>query len=197
MSEHALLNRRMLTTRRGFLQVTGALLGTAALENEAQAMLSRGLTLAELVGRSEHTIVATALAAHSDWVTIGGRRRIVTDTRIRVEDLLAGRATAQSEIEVRVLGGIVGDMGERVEGQAELVLGEPGVLFLMPISPVLAYVTGAAQGHYRLLPDERSLLRLRTSPHFPKLLAPERSAALALAGATLDDARGLIRGAAR
>jgi hypothetical protein len=185
------------TTRRGFLSFAGALVGSAALERTAHASLSRGLTLAELVGRSEHTVVATALDSHSDWVLIGGKRRIVTDTRIRVEDSLAGRPTAASELEVRVLGGIVGDIGERVEGQAELVLDEPAVLFLMPISPLLAYVTGAAQGHYRLLPDERQDLRLRPSPHLPTLMRPDESAALALSGRTLDEARSLIHGAVK
>jgi hypothetical protein len=67
----------------------------------------------------------------------------------------------------------------------------------MPTAPLLAYVTGAAQGHYRVLPDERSFLRLRPSPHFPTLVGGEPSAAAVLAGATLDDARALIRGAAK
>jgi hypothetical protein len=187
----------MQTSRRGFLTAAGALVATAALERRAQASLSRGLTLAELVARSAHTVVATALDAHSDWVLIGGKRRIVTDTRIRVEETLAGESPAQSEIEVRVLGGIVGDLGERVDGQAELVLGEPAVAFLMPISPVLAYVTGAAQGHYRLLADTQRLLRLRPSPHLPLLLRPEESAAASLAGTTLDQARALVRGAVK
>jgi hypothetical protein len=153
--------------------------------------------LAELVGRSEHIVRATALEARSDWTLIGGRRRIVTDTRIRVEETLGGRPTAESEIEVRVLGGIVGDIGERVDGQAELVLGEPSVLFLMPITPLVAYVTGAAQGHYRLLSDAQKSLRLRPSPHLPQLVRPEESAAAVLSGATLEEARALIRGAAK
>jgi hypothetical protein len=187
----------MLTSRRAFLTATGALAVTAALERSANASLSRGLTLTELVARSAHTVVATALDAHSDWVLIGGRRRIVTDTRVRIEETLAGKSPTESEIEVRVLGGIVGDIGERVEGQAELVLGEPAVAFLMPISPVLAYVTGAAQGHYRLLADAQKLLRLRPSPHLPLLLRPEESAAALLGGTTLDEARRLVRGAVR
>lgn len=189
--------RSFLTNRRGFLRATGALLGAAAVESKAHAMLSRGLSLPELVGRSEHTVIATALDAHSSFALIGGRKRIVTDTRVRVEDLLAGRATAEREIEVRVLGGIVGDIGERVDGQAELVLGEPAVVFLMPISPLLAYVTGAAEGHYRLLPDARQSLHLRPSPHLPTLLRPAESAVAVLAGASLDQARALIRGVAK
>ena len=185
----------MQTSRRAFLTATGVLVATTALERQARASLSRGLKLTELVAQSAHTVVATALDAHSDWVLIGGKRRIVTDTRIRIEETLAGKPPAQNEMEVRVLGGIVGDLGERVDGQAELVLGEPAVAFLMPISPVLAYVTGAAQGHYRLLADAQKLLRLRASPHLPLLLRPEESAAAVLAGTTLDQARVLVRGA--
>jgi hypothetical protein len=187
----------MLTSRRVFLAAAGALVASAAFEREARASLSRGLSLAELVQRSAHTVVATALDAHSDWVLIGGKRRIVTDTRVRIEEALAGATPAQNELQVRVLGGIVGDIGERVDGQAELVLGEPAVAFLMPISPVLAYVTGAAQGHYRLLADSQKLLRLRPSPHLPLLLRPDESAAAQLSGATLDEARTLVRGASK
>ena len=167
----------MQTSRRAFLAGTGALVATATLVRRAEASLSRGLKLGELVAQSAHTVVATALDAHSEWVLIGGKR------------------PAESEMEVRVLGGIVGDLGERVDGQAELVLGEPAVAFLMPISPVLAYVTGAAQGHYRLLADTQKLLRLRPSPHLPLLLRPEESAAAVLTGTTLDQARVLVRGA--
>lgn len=187
----------IVTSRRVFLTATGAIVATAAFERTANASLSRGLSLAELVGRSAHTVVATALDARSDWALIGGRRRIVTDTRVRIEETLAGKAPAESEIEVRVLGGIVGDIGERVDGQAELVLGEPAVAFLMPISPVLAYVTGAAQGHYRLLADSQKQMRLRPSPHLPTLLRPEESAAALLSGTTLAEARTLVRGAVR
>ena len=185
----------MQTSRRAFLAGTGALVATATLVRRAEASLSRGLKLGELVAQSAHTVVATALDAHSEWVLIGGKRRIVTDTRIRIEETLAGKRPAESEMEVRVLGGIVDDLGERVDGQAELVLGEPAVAFLMPISPVLAYVTGAAQGHYRLLADTQKLLRLRPSPHLPLLLRPEESAAAVLTGTTLDQARVLVRGA--
>ncbi len=187
----------MQRSRRAFLAATGVVVATAAFERKARASLSRGLTLAELVAQSAHTVVATALDARSDWALIGGKRRIVTDTRIRIEETLAGKPPAPSEMEVRVLGGIVGALGERVDGQAELVLGEPAVAFLMPISPVLAYVTGAAQGHYRLLADAQKLLRLRPSPHLPLLLRPEESAAAALTGTTLDQARVLVRGAVK
>ena len=96
----------------------GALVGTAAWEQSADASLVRGLTLAELVAASAHAVVGTALDTHSNWAELGGRRLIVTDTRVRIEETLARQAPLESEVIVRVLGGIVGKLGERVDGQA-------------------------------------------------------------------------------
>jgi hypothetical protein len=149
--------------------------------------------LRELVSASGHALVVTPLESVSQWETFGGRRLIVTDTRAHVEEVLALDAPAESELWIRVLGGVVGGRGQRVAGQAELVLGKPSTLFLSPASSVLAYVTGAAQGHYPLVPDGRATLRLRPSSQLPALLEPERAAAAVLTGTTIAEARELVR----
>jgi len=183
--------------RRGFLSAVGAVTGWAVTERIAHASLVRGLTLTELLASSTHAVVGTALEAHSAWMELGGRRLIVTDTRVRIEETLAREAPAEGELIVRVLGGIIGHLGERVDGQAELVLGEPSTLFLTPQSPGLTFVTGAAQGHYPLVADERASLRLRASPHLPTMLKRKGSAVTTLTGATLAEARDLMRAAQR
>jgi hypothetical protein len=181
-------------SRREFLGASGVLLASLFTARAAQASLVRGLTLPELVKASTHVVVGTPLEAHSEWADVGGRK-IVTDTRIRVEDTLALAAPGESELVVRVLGGIVGKLGERVDGQPALELGQPCTLFLTPVSPLLAWVTGAAQGHYPLLADAQKIMRLRASPHLPTLLTPERSAVAKLTGTTLAQARELLRAA--
>jgi len=183
--------------RRRFLSAVGALVSSTLVERIAGASLARGLTLAELLRASAHAVVATPLDAHSEWAVLGGQRRIVTDIRVRIEDTLALSAPAQTELLVRVLGGIIGTLGERVDGQATLVAGKPSTLFLTPVSPVLSYVTGAAQGHYPLLPDASGVLRLRPSPHLPTLLRKTEAAVTALSGRTLAETRELLGAAGR
>jgi hypothetical protein len=183
----------VVITRRWFLAAAGGAVCSFAGVRRAEASLARGLSLGELVRASRHTLVVTPLESVSQWDTIGGRRLIVTDTRVQIEDALSSDAPAHSELWIRVLGGVVGGRGQRVAGQAELVLGKPSALFLSPATPDLAYVTGAAQGHYPLVPDARAALRLRPSPHLPELLEPERAAPAVLSGSTIAQARELVR----
>ena len=56
--------------------------------------------------------------------------RIVTTTRLGVESVLAGAGVAGSEVRVRTLGGIVGDVGQRVEGEPRFTAGAPSIVFL-------------------------------------------------------------------
>ncbi len=186
----------MVTSRRTFLGSLGACVGCALLERTARASLARELSLEELLVHSEHAVVATPLDAQSDWIAIAGKRRIVTDIRVRVEETLALSAPAQSELFVRVLGGHVGSIGQLVEGEVRLEPGAPCTLFLTAASPTLTYVTGRTQGHYPLVPDARKLLRLRPSPTLPELEHPEKSAVHVLSGRSLAEARELIRRAA-
>jgi len=185
-----------MTTRRYFLGGLGAYLGCAFTEGVAFATLARELSLEELVARSDHAVVATPLDAAPAWVVLGGKRRIVTDIRIRIEEVLALRTPAQGELLVRVLGGTLDGVGQLVEGEVQMAFGEPSALFLTAASPTLTYVTGRTQGHYPLRPDAQKLLRLTPSPTLPELQHPEKSAVHVLAGRTVAEARELLHGAA-
>jgi len=187
----------MLLDRRRFLSAVGAWTSSTLVERVAGASLARGLTLAELLRASAHAVVVTPLDARSEWAVLGGQRRIVTDIRVRIEDTLALSPPADAELLVRVLGGIIGTVGERVDGQATLRAGKPSTLFLTPVSPVLTYVTGAAQGHYPLLPDASGVLRLRPSPQLPSLVRKTGIAVTELSGRTLAETRELLGAAGR
>lgn len=184
----------MHCSRRAFLT---SLLLVGAGSRSAGAALARGLTLDELVRASAAAIVGTALEAHSEWATFGKNRVIVTDTRVRIEDVLLGGARAGGEVMVRVLGGSIGELGERVDGQAELVLGAPSALFLMPETRAVSFVVGAAQGHFRLEPAADRVLRLAPSPRLPHLLRPSTAAVSRLRGRTVAEARELVRASGR
>lgn len=158
---------------------------------QARATVMRALPLETLVQSSRHILVVTPLAAASHFEELGRRRRIVTDTRVRVEEGLAKADGVDSELLVRTLGGAVGDLGERVHGQPQLALGEHCVVFLLRGPDGLHYVNGMAQGHYPLRGETARLLT--RSPDLPEILDFDRSAVKALVGSELRAAQSRVR----
>jgi hypothetical protein len=178
-------------SRRGLL--VGLASGTvaSAFSGTAAATIVRALSLASLVQGSRRILVVTALDAESHFEDLGRRRRIVTDTRVRMDEGLAKGQGADSELLVRTLGGVVGTLGERVHGQAQLIVGEPCVAFLLQAPDGLHYVNGMAQGHYPL--RGAGLRQLAQSPDLPQILEFESSAVKALVGSELAVAGARIR----
>jgi hypothetical protein len=171
-----------------------ALLGLGCVtfwSGRAEATLVRGLTLEVLAKKSDRILVGTALDSGSHWANIGGKRRIVTDTRVRVDGTISG-PTGESEVLVRTHGGKVGSVGELLFGEAELVLQAPCVLFLRSAASV-HHVLGMAQGHYPLHAGTRNSQYLKASPRVPEILHPDRSAVRRLTGRELGEAQALIR----
>jgi hypothetical protein len=184
-----------LVSRRGFVLglASGATVGV--LSGSAAATVVRAVSLPSLVESSRRIVVLTALSADSHFEEMGRRRRVVTDTRVRVEQVLAKGAASESELMVRTLGGEIGRLGERVHGQAQLVLGEPCVAFLLEGPDGIHYVNGMAQGHYPL--RGRSSRQLMKSPDLPEIIDFDSSAVKALAGSELDPATARIRALVR
>ena len=178
--------------RRGFVRVASVGVLGAVMSRPALASLARALPVAELVGRSRHVLVGEPLDAYSVWEQLGPRKHIVTYTRVRAVELLAGADPAQDELLVRTLGGRVGELGELVHGEAMLTLGERSVLFVMPTRDALG-VTAMAQGHYPLRRDNAGAERLRRSPEAAELLHEEGSAVKRLTGLQIAEARSLVR----
>lgn len=180
--------------RRSLLGALGAgAFASLDLSRTAHATLVRGLTLEELSAQSARILLGTPLDASSQWAMVGGRRRIVTDTRIRVEDVVAKTPPEDSEILVRTLGGTVGTIGALVHGEAEFALDEQCLIFLRTLPDALHQVTAMAQGHYPLRPDPRQVLLLQHSPRATEVLARDGTAIRRLVGRELPEARRLIR----
>lgn len=179
-------------SRRGLLVglASGAIATTFGVS--ASATIVRSLSLPALVQGSRRILVVTALDANSHFEDLGRRRRIVTDTRVRVEEAVAKGDGAGRELMVRTLGGAVGDLGERVHGQAQLMMGEACVAFLLQGPDGLHYVNGMAQGHYPL--RSSAARELAQSPDLPAILGFEGSAVKALVGSELTSATVRIRG---
>lgn len=186
-----MLGSREMLGRRRFLWAFGA--GAAGLVlhgRPAEASIARAVSLRELVSGSERGLVATALAAESRFETVGGRRRIVTYTRVRVDEVLGGPNDG-SELLVRTLGGKVGDVGQVVHGEAVLLLGEPALVFLGPSPEGPLVVTAMAQGHYPIRADKSGERRVLPSPRLGELVG--QGAARELSGKRVSEATSLVR----
>ncbi len=157
----------------------------------AAATVARAVRLAELAQHSQLVATCTPLEAHSRWEVFGGRRRIVTYTRLRVDSRIAG-ADAGSEVLVRTLGGQVGDIGQVVDGEALLILGQPALLFLAPRYDGVLGVAAMAQGEFPLRADAHGVVRLASSPRLPAIVQGGASAQQQLVGRTPSEARALI-----
>ncbi|WP_437642090.1 hypothetical protein [Sorangium sp. So ce854] len=180
----------------------GALLGGP---RAAQAAVAVQLSLEELVSRAAFVVVATATEQRSQWEELGGARRIVTYTRLSVDRPVAGQP--DGEIWVRTLGGVVGDVGQQVSGDAQLRIGAQAMIFVSRTRGALV-VSGMAQGHYPVVDGGEpprangaagarrvAVRRLTASPDTGTVLprtGPAIAASEQLVGATLDAACELV-----
>jgi hypothetical protein len=128
----------------------------------ARASVSFTVLLDALVGESTAACVATPVETKSVWED----GRIATYTRVHVDRVLAG--SAASEVWVKTLGGVVGHIGQQVEGEAVLRAGQQSVLFLTTYEGSIV-VTARGQGQFPIVVDG-SVLRLRKNQHAGALL---------------------------
>ena len=114
---------------------------------EAGASVAIAASLEDLARASSVIARVTPLERTSAWED----GRIVTTTRVRVDEIVAGAVPAGArELRVRTLGGRVDSIGQLVEGEASFVLSEPSIVFLTALAgPYVEpsfVVAGRAQG---------------------------------------------------
>lgn len=139
---------RTASHRRAFWGIGAAFVFTLVVVAPASATLSLAVSLPELVQEAEHVVVAEAVDSnvHRDHL-----HRIVTDVTFRVEENLKGSSRAGGTLEVRRLGGVIGDIGLRVEGEPSFRTGNRYLLFVQrfrsggPLRPI-----GMSQGVLRI-----------------------------------------------
>ncbi len=135
--------------------------------------MSFTVVLDALLSESSAAVVATPESTSSVWED----GRIVTYTKVRVDRVVSGGAS--SEVWIRTLGGVVGDIGQQVEGEAVLRVGQPSLLFLTWHAGAFV-VTARAQGQFTLARDAVGVQRVRRNLHAGVLLGPNpRAVALA------------------
>jgi hypothetical protein len=138
--------------------------------------VSYTVVLDALLYESSAAVVATSIDQRSVWED----GRIATYTKVRVDRLVAG--SVPSDVWIRTLGGVVGDIGQQVEGEAVLRVGQTSLLFLRSFSGSLV-VTARGQGQFAVVSDTTGS-HLRKNLHSGALLAPNPSSVSRIRAAT-------------
>jgi len=127
------------------------LLLTAA--SAADATVMESLDLATLSSRSDRVVRATVRTSQSAWDAEG--RRIFTRHTLDVTDVLSGPPT--TTLTVFQWGGMVGDIGQRVVGEAQLRQGQDAVFFLEAVDHAqgagMFRTVGLSQGVWPVFDD--------------------------------------------
>ena len=126
----------------------GVVLGALLLSSSADGSVLQALDLDELVGHSERIVLGEVLFSES-FVRSDGT--IGTWHRIRVERDVRGNAADESEVIVETLGGSIGDIAMRVEGEPSFAVGERVLVFIHEGGPYAAFrPVGMGQGVMRV-----------------------------------------------
>jgi hypothetical protein len=146
----------------------------------------------ELSRRADAVLRGTVVRKESRWS--GDRRRIFTEVEIRVAETMKG--TPRKTVLVRQPGGVVGKVGQRVDGVASFQQGEEVVVFLARRPDDSFVVQGMAQGKFRVerSSDGRDAFAIPQEVEADLVEAPgQSSAGLERRPLTLDELRAQIR----
>lgn len=132
----------------------GVVLAGLITASPAYGSIVQALDLSELVTQSDRIILGRVVLAEAfrrpdgtiaTWYRIEVERELRTDAPTRDEE---------PEVIVQVLGGEIGDLGMRVEGEPRFVLGERAVIFMREGDQLAFRPVGMAQGVMRIRTDE-------------------------------------------
>lgn len=115
----------------------------------ARASVSLRVTWDALLHDSTAAVVVAPEEERGVWES----GRIYTYSRLRVDRSVAGDSAAGADVWVRTMGGVVGTIGQRVEGEAVFTTGEASLVFLHPGPAGVYVVTSRGQGQFPVVPD--------------------------------------------
>ncbi len=115
---------------------------------EAGASVSLPVTWDALVRESTASVIVSPRESSAVWE--GGR--ICTYTHVHVERALAGELATGADAWVRTLGGVVGKVGQVVDGEAVFSPGRSSLVFLRPTGAGAFDVTARGQGQFPVVP---------------------------------------------
>lgn len=131
-----------------FRLLPATLLAALLVASPADASIVQGLELPELVRHADRIVLGRVLFSESFQRPDG---QLGTWHRIGVEREIRGRAPDEREVIVETLGGQIGDVGMRVEGEPSFTVGERVLVFIRDGGPYTAFrPVGMGQGVMRV-----------------------------------------------
>lgn len=141
---------RSLSRAAAFLfAISSPFIGPLSATN-APASVSVAATWDGLLHESTAAALVTTLESRPVWE--GGR--IYTYTHVHIDRAVAGELGTGSEAWVRTMGGVVGKVGQIVEGEAAFAPGDRSLLFLRKGPAGAFVVTARGQGQYPVVDDD-------------------------------------------
>ena len=126
----------------------GPVLAAFLITSPADGSILQALELEELTAKADRIVLGRVLFSES---FLRPDRQIGTWHRIEVEREIRGRAPDEREVIVETLGGQIGDIGMRVEGEATFQVGERVLVFVRGGGPYTAFrPVGMGQGVMRV-----------------------------------------------
>lgn len=130
----------------------GPLLAAWLFASPANGSIVQGLELEELVAHADRIVLGRVLLSESFERPDG---QLGTWYRIGVQRELRGSAPDESEVIVETLGGQVGDVSMRVEGEPSFSVGERVLVFIRDGGPYTAFrPVGMGQGVMRVRTEQ-------------------------------------------
>ena len=148
--------------------------------------------LSDLLAHCSCCVVGRAVRSESHRTGLGGKQRIVTIHEFEIDHVLHGRAIPGETLRVRTLGGQVGDVAERVFGDAELAPQQPTLLFLSRVDETLHVVTGMAGGCFPIRPNAHGEATMHALLATSAQSGEPESAASLLEGISVSEMRELL-----
>lgn len=152
--------------------------------SDAAASVSIAVPFENLVKDSD----AVAVITPSEQKAIWEDGRIYTYTRVKVDQGVAGDIGTSTDGWVRTMGGVVGKIGQLVDGEPVFVSGKPSLLFLRKFNAGEVYeVSARAQGQYPVSVDAKTKVRKLTRSANVGMLLPPREKAVTPVGPVTPD----------
>jgi hypothetical protein len=135
-----------------FQLLPGILLAVLVVASPANGSVVQALELKELVGHANRIVLGRVLFSESFQRHDG---QLGTWHRIAVERELRGSAPDEQEVMVETLGGQIGDIAMRVEGEPSFTVGERVLVFMRDGGPYTAFrPVGMGQGVMRVRTEQ-------------------------------------------
>ncbi len=140
---------------RAWIVAVTVLFMSSWAEGTARASLvDDWLSVGQLVARSDGIFIGRVIDARSAWD--GERGEICTFATVEVQSELKGAADADGTIRIRIPGGRVGSVIERVGGAPQFMLDETVLVFVTSGGDGCFRLVGMAQGKYAIRQDPYS-----------------------------------------